>query len=375
MKTKTKAVAAALTGTALGVSGLAVIAMPAGAQDAPALPSVSAEELVSSVLTAEPSALAGTVTVDNQLGLPAVPGLDALTAGTARVYNDGAGKTKLSLQSEGSERTIVHDGATVWDYDSADRTATKLTVPEGEGSAGKRGQAAGEGRITDPAQVTATVLEHVRATSTVAVDGTATVADRPAYELVLTPKPEERTLLREVRVAVDSATRTPLQLSVLANGSADPALQVGFSEVEFTPQPAETFAFTPPQGTTVTEKQPGDERPGAQAPGKAPEQAPIEAPRIIGEGWDTVVTTRVPAELMAGAPAQGRGDRDDDAGEQGMPMDPKALLDQFGKPVSGAFGSGHVVTTKVATALITEDGRVAVGAVPEQVLIEALGSR
>ena len=65
---------------------------------------------------------------------------------------------------------------------------------------------------------------------TVAVDGTAEVAGRAAYQLVLTPLPTERTLLREVRVAVDAETRQPLQLTVLAQGSGEPALQVGFSE-------------------------------------------------------------------------------------------------------------------------------------------------
>jgi len=56
-------------------------------------------------------------------------------------------------------------------------------------------------------------------------------------------------------------------------------------------------------------------------------------------------------------------------------VDPKRLLSQFGKPVRGAFGSGYVITTKVGTALVTDDGRFAVGAVPEQVLIEALGAK
>ena len=48
---------------------------------------------------------------------------------------------------------------------------------------------------------------------------------------------------------------------------------------------------------------------------------------------------------------------------------------QIAKPVSGPFGTGHVITTKVGTALLTDDGRFAAGAVPEQVLIEALGTK
>ena len=61
------------------------------------------------------------------------------------------------------------------------------------------------------------------------------MAGRDAYELVLTPAPTERTLLREVRVAVDAEKRMPLQLTVLAAGSTEPALQVGFTELNVRP--------------------------------------------------------------------------------------------------------------------------------------------
>ena len=63
------------------------------------------------------------------------------------------------------------------------------------------------------------------------------------------------------------------------------------------------------------------------------------------------------------------------AAGQGRPngVNPEQLLKQFGKQVSGPFGTGYVFSTKVATALVTTDGRVALGAVPEQVLVEALG--
>jgi hypothetical protein len=53
-------------------------------------------------------------------------------------------------------------------------------------------------------------------------------------------------------------------------------------------------------------------------------------------------------------------------------LDPKALLERFGTPVSGAWGSGRLISTAVLSVIITEDGRVAAGAVPQQVLIEAL---
>ncbi|HEX8761411.1 MAG TPA: outer membrane lipoprotein carrier protein LolA, partial [Pseudonocardiaceae bacterium] len=70
-----KLATAALAAAAAGAIGLGALTMPAGAKSDPALPPVSAEELVASVLTAKTPAFGGTVTVDNALGLPALPGM------------------------------------------------------------------------------------------------------------------------------------------------------------------------------------------------------------------------------------------------------------------------------------------------------------
>ncbi|WP_199432495.1 LolA family protein [Qaidamihabitans albus] len=354
MNPKRKAVAVAAAGTALGVAGLGVIAMPAGADAAPELPPVSAEALVESVFSAESPALSGTIELDNGLGLPAIPGAPALDMDSARVHNDGEGRSRLAMQDGGTERTIVHDGATVWNYDSASNTATKTTLPA-EAATGHG--MTGDGQVTDPTSAAKDVLQAVRQSSTVTVDGTARVADRAAYELVLTPKPTERTLLREVRVAVDSETRLPLRLAVLTHGTTEPALQVGFSDVEFGPQPAGLFRFTPPPGATVEERQADQGR--EHAP-KTEAEPQFDA---VGEGWDTVLVGEVPAELLT---QQAPGSDD---------VNVRGLLGQIGKPVTGSFGSGHVISTNVGNALVTDDGRVAFGAVPEQVLIQTLGDR
>src|SRR3954471_6504915 len=53
-----------------GLVGLGLLAVPAGAGAAPELPPVTPEDLVTSVLTADPGAFGGTVELDNPLGLP-----------------------------------------------------------------------------------------------------------------------------------------------------------------------------------------------------------------------------------------------------------------------------------------------------------------
>ncbi len=341
-------VGAGLGAVLVGAVGVGLVVAPAGASAAPVLPPVSPEDLVSSVMTADQQPFAGEVEVDNALGLPAVPGVPQLANGTSsvRVWSGGEGRGRVALPSSDGERTLVSDGTTRWSYDSRDRTATR--APAGEGrpdnaDAGPDNQ--------DPTTAATQAIATLRQSSTVAVDGTAEVAGRAAYQLVLTPLPTERTLLREVRVAVDAETRQPLQLTVLAQGSGEPALQVGFSEIAYGPQDASLFTFTPPPGTTVRDAPAGEGRPDRPEGDQQGQR--------VGDGWDTVIVGRAP---------QGQ------PGQQPEAQQPEGApdLSTLGTPVSGPWGSGRVITTAVATVIVTDDGRIAAGAVPQQVLTEAL---
>jgi outer membrane lipoprotein-sorting protein len=330
------AVTAATADGAIGLGGLTV---PAGAGAEPSLPPVSPESLVASVLTSKAPSLNGAVTVHNALGLPALPGVAApLTQPETnfRVWSDGQGHDRLALPSRGGEQVLIEDGTTLWRYDSSSRTATAL-----EHNAAPDHQ---HPTMADPARVAQELVGDLRKTSTVKVDGTGTVAGRPVYQLVLTPAPTERTLLREVRIAVDSATRAPLQLTVLSSGSSDPALQIGFSDLTLGAQDPALFHFTPPAGVKV-------DRPDSA---KMPGQHEGDMTDTQGDGWDTVVLGQLP-------PMQ-----------PGARKDPLALIQRVGRPTSGPWGQGWVVQTAVGTVVVTSAGRVAAGAVPQQVLNEAL---
>jgi outer membrane lipoprotein-sorting protein len=336
------------SGLVAAAIGVGLVVAPAGASAAPVLPPISPEDLVSSVMTAQRGPMAGEVEVDNALGLPAVPGVPQLANGTStiRVWSGGEGRGRVAIPSPDGERTLVSDGTTRWAYDSQDRTATRSP-------AGERQRPPEATQDQDPTTAATEAIATLRQTSTVAVDGTAEVAGRAVYQLVLTPQPTERTLLREVRVAVDAETRLPLQLTVLAQGSGEPALQVGFSEITYGPQDPSLFTFTPPPGTTVRDAQ-DEGRPDGQ------QGRPEGERRTVGDGWDTVVVGR--------APTPGAGQQQAPEGRpEGAPD-----LSALGTPVTGPWGSGRVITTAVATVIITDDGRIAAGAVPQQVLTEAL---
>ena len=285
---------------------------------------------MASVLKAKPGAFNGTVQVDNELGLPALPNMPQAANGTstAQVWSGGDGKGRVQIPSPTGERTLVSDGTTFWSWNSDDRTVTKGTRQPDQTRA----------PVADPTKAATDALAALQPTSTISVDGTDEVAGRPAYDLVLAPKPTERTLLREVRIAVDAQERMPLRLTVLGQGSTSPALQIGFTDLTFGPQDPARFTFTPPAGAKVTD-----------APAARRRQAATSrrSSATGGTAWSSRRCRRT-------APT---GAKD---------------LAGLGTPISGSWGSGRLIKTAVATAIVTDDGRVAAGAVPEQVLSETL---
>jgi outer membrane lipoprotein-sorting protein len=355
---------AAVVGVVAGAVGLGLLAAPAGAGQAPTLPGITPDALVQSVLTTSPPAMAGTVQIVNNLGLPAVPGLPAQLSGGSsqiRVWTDGANHSRISMPSMNSDETIVNDGTTVYDWDSTTHTVTEhhLSKAANHQPAPKTGDTnAG----LDPASAARQLVAAVKQTSTVSVSGTDTVANRAAYDLVLTPKPDQRTLLRQVRIAIDAQTRIPLQLTVLANNTDTPAVQFGFSSLDIGAQDPSLFHFTVPAGATVIN--------GDNSDNKSATMATKAAPTVVGKGWETVLVAQLPTTVNTPSDQPARPGK---FGSSSSSSSMLGLVRQFGKPVSGAWGSGWVISTDVGNVLITSDNRVAAGFVPQQLLISALG--
>jgi outer membrane lipoprotein-sorting protein len=353
MRPKARALVAAGSGIAAGVAGLALTALPAGADDDPVLPPIGAEELVTSALEARPPAFDGVAELHNGLGLPAVPGSEALDFESVRVFHDGDEGARVQVERESSELTFVKNADEAWAYDSRENAAKSLTWDEADAAAA-RGHA--EGELADPSQAAAEIIERLRPTSDIFVDGTARVADRAAYELVLTPKPSEKTLLREITVAIDEETRVPLRFDVYANGTSDPVLSLGFVEFAVGAQDADLFEFTPPEGAEVETTEADDV---AKAAGEHDAESVEQRTTTVGDGWDTVVIGEAP---------EGPGSFEGSEGGQDL----SGMLEQIGTPVTGEFGTGSHVQIAVGGAIVTEDGRIAAGAVPQQVLVDAL---
>jgi hypothetical protein len=148
----------------------------------------------------------------------------------------------------------------------------------------------------------------------------------------------------------------PLRLQVYARGASSPAFQVGYTSIQFvTPAPAD-LTFTPPPGAKVSHVNLSEPSGSDHTPGDV---------ATIGSGWLTVLD--LPSAGLT-APSGSGGSGDSPSGDSAAVLN--ALL-QSATPVSGAWGSGRLLRTGLVSVLITDGGRMFVGAVQPSVLYAA----
>ncbi|MFG2642654.1 outer membrane lipoprotein carrier protein LolA [Streptomyces sp. NPDC048370] len=376
-----------------GVAAATIGLVPAlAASGDPDLPEITAQQLIEKIAASDTQTLSGTFKVSTDLGLPSVAGLaDSFASGgatggtpstdptemltklisgthTLRVAADGPDRQKLTILDGSDEYSLIHNGDDVWAYDSksnevfhekgeaADRPAEEKELPG------------------TPKELADEVLKAAGDTTSITVGGTATVAGRDAYQLVIKPKQSGSTV-ESVKIAVDAKTGTPLKFTLASVEGGKPVLDAGFTKVDFAKPAASTFDFKAPKGAKVTEgmgegpaehgKSPEDVEKDLEKEfggldglfgGMAPGAGEGKGMNVIGEGWTTIATY----DTGAKAP------KTDEA-----PKEIQGFLDSLGDEVDGKFGSGTVFKTKIVNALMTDDGKVYVGAVTKQALVDA----
>jgi hypothetical protein len=203
----------------------------------------------------------------------------------------------------------------------------------------------------------------------VRVDGTARVAGRDAYQLVLEPKKAADSTIGSIRIAVDADNGMPLKFTVLPADGGSAAVDIAYTSVDFGKPEAGTFDFAPPEGAKVTERRLGEGRHHLKGDKSAETHRHamkkrlrgLNAMDVVGDGWGTVATVRLPD----------RAHKDARGGEDVPSPRARKLLDSFTKKVKGDFGTGRVFETKLVNVLLTDDGTVYAGAVTEKGLIKA----
>jgi outer membrane lipoprotein-sorting protein len=292
----------------LGVAG--VLADQAG--PSLDLPPVSPSSLVASVLrTAESGRpVSGTVSTHMELGLPEVPtngssdptGVGGLLGDQRfRVWHSSDG-VRIAQMLPYAERVLVGgaSGLWTWNSDTAVAVHTPIDAAAVSSATGKL-----PGSLGDPVSLAGRLLDAASREADVSMVAPAEVAGRAAYVLRLTPI-STTTKIGSVEVAVDAATRVPLRVEVFARSIAAPAVNVGFTSVNFGPIDTSMFEFSPPPGTTVRQGSPqpapSDGAGSAEAAGNGAPQV-----RVFGRGFDLVVAAPVgnPGSLRSFLPFDG----------------------------------------------------------------------
>ncbi|MGW3494208.1 LolA family protein [Streptomyces sp. NPDC001020] len=371
----------AVVGVAAATIGLAPAFAGSGDPD---LPKISAQQLIEKIAKSDVQQMSGTVKISTDLGLPNLGGLEnslasgALSQGakgkegsvadpksklfelasgthTVRVAADGQDKQKLSLIEKAAEYSVIRNGNDVWAYDSASNEAYHST---GAGDH-RSGKATPEEVPATPKDFAQEALKAADKTTSVTVDGTAQIAGRDAYKLLIRPK-QSGTTVGAISIGVDAKTGTPLKFTLTPASGGAAVVDVGYTEISFAKPAASTFTFTPPKGTKVTQ---GDDLKAEQRKErpKAMEKKAAEGGRskTIGQGWNSIVV--FDSGSKGGVPS---GPSSDGSAVSGV-------LNSLGDHVTGSFGKGTVFSTRLVNALITDNGKVYAGAVTKDALVKA----
>ncbi|OIJ66819.1 LolA family protein [Streptomyces mangrovisoli] len=374
----------------VGVAAATIGLVPALADSGdPDLPKITAQQLIDKIAASDVQQLSGTVRISTDLGLPDLGGLaDSLTSGAAsgggasadpssrltelasgthtlRVAADGPDKQKVSLLENAAEYSVIHHGKDVWAYDSKSDEVYHSTAADGSGGAKDEVPAT-------PKDLTDEALKSVDDTTSVTVDGTERVAGRDAYKLVIKPK-QSGTTVGAISVAVDAKTGQPLKFTLTPASGGAAVVDAGFVKISYAEPAASTFSFTPPKGAKVTEgddsasgsgksDKDGKDGKGTKgtdgAPGSGDLAEGLDGLTVLGKGWNSVATF----DSGSGGALTSGGDTGGDLG---------GLIGSYGDQVSGTFGKGTVFSTRLVNALVTDDGKIYVGAVTKDALVKA----
>lgn len=396
-KTSRKAARYAVPVAVAGVAAATVAMVPAFANaGGPDLPKVTAQQLIEKVAASDVQQLSGTARITTDLGLPKIAsgllGGGGIAGGSAnpedkvaqlangshtlRVAADGPERQRLTFLDGKDEYSLIHNGDDVWGYDSkSNEVFHEKNTEAGKGKDGKEGKdhKTGDRLAASPQKLAEELLAAAGPTTDVSVGGTAQVAGRDAYQLVLKPKQSGSTV-GSVQIAVDAKNGVPLRVQVLSAQGGKPIVDAGFTKVDFAKPAADTFAFTAPKGAKVTEGVDGAAKGkgGADEHWKALESFPGLGDlaggangkgdvKVLGEGWSTI------ARIDSGAQRSLK----DLENDKSAPKEAKQFLDSLGDKVNGKFGEGRVLSTRLVNALITDDGKVYVGAVTKDALVNA----
>ena len=314
----------------------------------------TAAQLLVDVSNAQVTALSGTVVETTDLGLPALPvdrrpgrrrrGRELLLAGLRLPHDAGLVRRSRPACGWPCSASSASPTSSATARTSGPGPATTTPPPTGPSppasTARRRSPRPAIGTAMTPQQAAQAALKAIDPTTQVTTDPTATVAGRPAYELILRPA----RLPLAGRLGPDRDRRRH------PHPDPRPGLRAGLVEPGV---PGRASRRSPPRRRrrpcSGSSRRPA--RPSSRVRSRAPARTrvPGAAPARPHPTSSARAGPRCSSRSCPRAPRRGR----------------PASSGMLGKlpAVSGSWGSGHLLRSALVSAVLTDDGRVAVGAV------------
>jgi outer membrane lipoprotein-sorting protein len=334
------------------IAGFAITGVLRTHGSSSALPAAVPATLVSAVEHNRNVGFSGTVVSQMSLGLPALAMVPAVSgpkaessfsglfdgSHTMQVWYGGRDRQRVAVLGAGDETDLFRNGRDVWQWNSADGVAVHTRVHRRPDFA----LFAQPAEALTPAALASGALSSLDADTTRSVDDDVVVADRPAYELVLTPH-SRATKIGSVRVAIDGATKVPLGVQIYPKGSSSAAIDVAFTSIRFGMPAERNFDFVPPPSATVSKV-------------SSTLRARSAGAVVAGSGWTTVYRLHAVNRHADKTPL---------------------VADEFHamSVVSGHWGKGRIVQSPMLSMLVTKNGRVYAGTVRPAQLYAVAASR
>ncbi|MCB0914978.1 MAG: hypothetical protein H6525_08040 [Actinobacteria bacterium] len=311
----------------------------------------TAEELLAALDQPTEESLTGITVTRADLGLPEIPvelldlpapfpvdsgvmaaqvWVDGPELQRATVLADPAATAPLAVAD--TELTAVRNGAAGWLWSAEDATATAFSATPGPTA------------TATPGDLARSFVQTLGPDTGLAVAASDPVAGRPAVALLLTPNNPD-TLISRITVTMDAQTNVPLRVQVGSVLTKTPALESEFLSIDYGTPESGVFEFSPPIGATVTDEGGRTESGNGAA--------------IVGDGWSKVAVG--PLALPSATDLDSAGGRSQESAQEAY----AALISSYlALPtVSGEWGSGRLIEGTLFSAILTDDGRYAIGPV------------
>lgn len=262
------AIPSALVVGAVAIAG----AYPAYAGTASAtLPNISAQSLISKILSAKTPIYAGSVQESINSGIPyniinsstqtsiknvaASVAEKALTGGVSFNYWDnGSGDFRIQIPSPSSEIDLYKLGNTTWLYDSASNSVTKTTrnprLPSpAQHQTPARYKYEKRPIIQNPNTLGKNILNKLPKGSTETVSSGPYVASQPTYTLSINTN-DKKSSIKDIRLAVDANTFDTLGVYIDSYSSSN-IFSMDYSMLSYQKPTNSVFSYAPAKGTAV----------------------------------------------------------------------------------------------------------------------------